>query len=315
MCYSNWQLNRLRDALQAYHLYEHVNDSSYYNPIDIIEDEDRREKHKEKQKKAKEKIKRYFTWFDVREAIIEYTGVEVGKNQRGEHIRKFVEGSGYTDEGRKKFPTMKDMWLDAIRDFVTHEDIDLLSMDEINESIPGYQAPMRLLDYLDQDFDGGRNIPVERLQGRYLAQLIDDDEFIVRELTLQRPSVKGLIQVIETENSFDKGMACQFEEMTLEDRRKMRASQIKHSGWAILTPEDNLLFFLKSESSYLNRYYFTLALDLLAWQDSPMTQIYLLHHDFPLEIEEHEKQAGQQQNAGKVSSEMTKNILLYHRIL
>lgn len=52
MKYSDWQLNRLRDALRAYKQYERSHDGAY------------------------------FTWKDVREAIAADTGYEIGSSPK-----------------------------------------------------------------------------------------------------------------------------------------------------------------------------------------------------------------------------------------
>ena len=43
--------------------------------------------------------------------------------------------------------------LEAIVAFVTSEELDLLSKQELEEYVPGFQAPMRLQEFLTQDCD------------------------------------------------------------------------------------------------------------------------------------------------------------------
>ena len=142
MKYSDWQLNRLRDALRAYKVYERSHEGEY------------------------------FTWKDVREAIAADTGYEIGTSPENgaERLRQFVEGVNSKDGGRK-YPEPKDDALDAIVQFALDEDNHLLSNDELNEYAPARQAPLRLLEYLDQFSGAERHIPVDKLKGVFQIAL------------------------------------------------------------------------------------------------------------------------------------------------
>jgi len=270
---SDWQLNRLRDALRAYHRYERSHDGAY------------------------------FTWNDVSEAIDEYTGVKVPP----ERLRQFVEGVNSKTGGRK-FPVPQKKSIAGIVEFVRHEDINLLSDDELEEFAPHRQAPLRLLDYLDQEFDTARIVPSEKLEGAYQVRKTIDDEFMVRELTLQFASDEGLIQVVETEEIYEETTVAEFDEWSPQQRKEQRNSIIKHGGWAVLTPEDNLMFFMKKEHNGMNRYYFTMATDLNHWSEEPMTRIILLHHDFPLEIEESDR------DSASAIPKLEQNVMMFNRL-
>ena len=276
MKYSDWQLNRLRDSLRAYHRYERSHEGEY------------------------------FTWKDVSEAIDEYASVRVPP----ERLRQFVEGVN-TKGGGRKFPVPQDKSLDGIACFVTVAELCLISEDELKEFIPDKQAALRLLEYLDQKIDAERIVPIEKIQGTYCARSLDKKAFTIWELTLQRPSGDGLMQVIETEDIYQHMASPVFDQWTPIDRKNYRDSHVKHGGWAILTPEDNLLFFLKDEATGRNRYYFTMALNLEHWSESPMTRLVLLHHDFPVELEDSDKNG--QTIADLTESEMAKNLLVFER--
>lgn len=275
MKYSDWQLNRLRDSLRAYHRYERSHDGEY------------------------------FTWKDVSEAINEYTGVKVPP----ERLRQFVEGVNSKDGGRK-FPVPQDKSVEGIARFVTDEELCLISEDELKEFMPEKQAAFRLLEYLDQKVGAERIVPTEKIQGLYFAinKSEKEDQFIRRDLTLQRPTDDGLMQVVETEERFD---------LKASSKRGARVrpnSCIKHGGWAILTPEDNLLFFLKNELHGRNRYYFTMASDLIHWEEGPMTRLVLLRHDFPVELREIDVKGKAPLDVSSVAiSQMLNNVLVFER--
>ncbi|MEW8524850.1 MAG: hypothetical protein AB2552_17520 [Candidatus Thiodiazotropha endolucinida] len=300
MGYSDWQLNRIRDALRAFRQYTHVEDLDYY------------EHHGEKEKKKRSSLVKSFTWADVREAIAVVTGVEIGKDMKkgAERLRQFVEGiNDKENPGQKRFPVPQQESLDGIVRFLTDEHTNLLSEDELKEYAPHYQAPMRLLEYLAQDFDRERLMPPEKIAGTYELRTLEDEVFVVRELVLQRPSEDGLIQVIETEDSFKGEASKEFDGWSYLDRRQKRDGYERHGGWAILTPENNLFCFLKNERTTTNRYYFTLASDLEHRSETPPIQLVFLHHDYSLEL------TGQEIGSMDAVMEQTaKNIIGFRRV-
>ena len=169
MRFSDWQLNRLRDALRAFHKFGR-------DPVDG----------------------RHFNWKDVSEAIFLSAEVEVPP----ERLRQFVEGVK-TPSGGRRFLTMQDDRLDAIAKFATDEDYGLISEAELREHAPSWHAAQRLLEYLKQDFDTERILPPSTLEGTYRNGRIDEDNYVVRELTLQRASDDGLIRLVQIEDSYD----------------------------------------------------------------------------------------------------------------
>jgi hypothetical protein len=86
----------------------------------------------------------------------------------------------------------------------------------------------------------------------------------------------------------------------------------KHSrGWAILTPEDNLLAFMKDEPYGYNHYYLTLLIEGELWSRPTVGRLALLRHDYPLEFEIDE--AGPAENYD-FSDYSKKNILYFNRM-
>ena len=276
----------MRDALRAYHRYERGKD----------DDE-------------------YFTWKDVREAIAEYTDVEIGNNARhgAERLRLFVDG--VEDEnapGGRKFSEPKPAALKAILAFVTHEDLNLLTEDEIQNYNPGFQAPLRLLEYLKQKFDTGHLMSPEALEGQYRTQNTNGDDLIFRDLTMQRSSQNGLVQVNETEDIYDQKNNPLIMARSLYGQRAKRSMSYKYGGWAILTPEQNLLFFMKEERSGMNRYYFTLFSDMTRKMDKPMNKLVLIQHDYPFEPEKNSAQT-MDDIIKELKEEFSNNLLAFER--
>jgi hypothetical protein len=279
MRFSDWQLNRLRDALRAFHKFGR----------DAVDG-------------------RHFNWKDVSEAIFLSAEVEVPP----ERLRQFVEGVK-TPGGGRRLLTMQDDRLDAIAKFATDEDYGLISEAELREHAPSWHAAQRLLEYLKQDFDTERILPPSTLEGTYRNGRLDEDSFVVRELTLQRASDDGLIQLVQIEDSYDILDGMQLDDLPPEEREKVRDSRIVYGGWAILTPEDNLLMFLKKERSGHNCYYLTVAAENWHSLETPAAALALLRHDYPIETNEGEPLA-----PGKlpgISEATGNNIILFSRVM
>ena len=253
---SEWQAARVRDALRAYHRYQRGIDGEY------------------------------FTWKDVREAIAVYTDVEIGTSSKNgaERLRQFVEGiEDGKGTGKRKFPLPQPAAIEGIVAFVTDEELNLLTLEELQEYRPAFQAPLRLLEYLKHNYDVDCSIPQDALEGSYQTQKPDEDNFIIRQLTMQLSSERGLIQVIETEDVYDLEISSSIQSLSPGELKSRRFITQKYGGWAILTPEYNLLLFMKDEQSGSNRYYFTMHTDMTRKLDKPVNRIVLLQHEYPLE--------------------------------
>lgn len=146
---------------------------------------------------------------------------------------------------------------------------------------------MRLLEYLDQAFDQERILPPATLEGIYWSRRTEGGNVIIREMTLQHASDDGLIQLTQVEDTYGPEAVSLYDnEWSPQQRAKARKSRIVYGGWGILTPEDNLLMFLKHEYNGRNRYYLTVASELSHASRNAVMVLTLLHHDYPLEVQE-----------------------------
>jgi hypothetical protein len=277
MAYSEWQLNRLRDALRAYHDYEPGHGSGSFN------------------------------WKDVSEAISLTADVAVPP----ERLRQFVEGNRSKDGARRKFQSMQAESLEAIVRFLTEE--RLLLPEELEEYAPPWQAAQRLLDYLDQSFDKQRVLPLVTFEGTYRARHTNKRGFAIQELTLQKPSGEGLMQVVKTEEYYPASAKDEYDKWTLEQRRERRLTRTLYGGWAIFTPEDNVMVFLKQADNGKNLYQFTLAADMSYSPDAAVERLVLLGHDYPVELEDTSRETPDMLRA--ILQETEKNILFFRRIM
>jgi hypothetical protein len=310
MEYAEWQLTRLRNALRAFHKHGRHE----------VEDAD------EPKRKGENKRERRLNWKYVAEEIWDaagpgFLGLADDRDtdnrrkrikQFAERLRQFVEGNRNPDGvQRRKFQRMQPDSLAAIVKFVTGA--GLLEPDELEERAPSSQAALRLLEYLDQGFDRVRTLPLLKFDGTYQARRKNDDEneFTVQELTLERPSSDGMMQVTMTEEVFDAKLADKFDRWKPQERQENRDSLILYGGWAIFTPEENIMLFLKGPSAR-NLYQFTLAADLEYRPDDPVQKLVLQHHHYPIELQDR-NQADPEMVRG-VLQETAKNLLVFRRI-
>ena len=145
------------------------------------------------------------------------------------------------------------------------------------------EVASRLLRFLKQDFDQAVTEPPHNLDGSYRSARALDDQIETTDLQLSLRADEGLIDVVETQTFYwnhDKRSADDFDETEFAGHK---ASTEKNKGWAILTPEDNLLFFMKREFGR-NHYFLTLAHDDALWSDRPVEKLVLLHHEYPYEL-------------------------------
>jgi len=274
---SDWQLDRLRNALRAYHQFGRGSDGEYFN------------------------------WKDVSEAISLSTDVTIPP----ERLRQFVEGKKMPG-GFRSFGTMQDDRIEAIVKFATEEEYGLLTEAELQEHQPSWHAAQRLLEYLRHEYDTERILPPAVLQGTYRVGRIEEERFLVRELTLQRATDDGLIQLEQVEDSYDLHEGMLFDDLSPEERDKVRGSRVLYGGWAILTPEDNLLMFLKKERNGHNCYYLTVASQNWHALEAPVSALALLRHEYPMERDD--GQALEPRNLPPIIEWMGGNTALFSRI-
>lgn len=275
MAYSDRQLRRIRDSVLAYYTYR------------------------------KAESREPWGWGQLAYDIEHETGVDVPY----ERLRQFVKGSS-KKKGEKS--GLKKENLDAVVKFVTDQSRNLLSVDELNERAPQMQAPLRLIEYLAPAFEPERKSIPNGLIGTYIAHKLDDVEFVVVEMILQHPLDNGVIQVLQTEEYYPVSFSEKYDVLSIHERKKARRAKMRYSGWAIITPEDNLLFFMKKQESKRNHYLFTIAFDFDSSDDGAICTIILLHHDYPLEPES--KDISAQDMKADIMRDLGNNLLFMNRL-
>lgn len=277
MAYSDWQLNRLRDALRAYHDY------------------------------GGKRLSQRFNWKDVAEAIAEELRLQ-DPPVAAERLRQFVEGNRTKDGSMRKFGSLKPESLEQVVAFVMSA--GLLRPVEFEERQPSFQAAQRLLEFFDPSGSRMHVSTSALFEGRYKARMLEDRVFREFDLTLHHPSEPAVMEVTKTEEVFDNRFLEQADNWEPEERRNHCRRRTLYGGWAIFTPEGNVLVFLRETDNGKNLHQFTLAADWCAPQ-APAERLYLLRHDYPIEMED--TNLDQAQILRSILQETEKNIVVFRR--
>lgn len=274
---SDWQTDRVRSYLRAYRIY------------------------------GRDDGGRYYSWQSICDAVAEYTECKIPR----ERLRQFVEG--YPDKKTGEWTTsgLASDRLAAVVVFLTHEENGIMREDELDEPKSLSRPPLQLLEMLGADMAAQHEIQGRRLEGRYVTDWLDG-AVIRSELVLERYlEQEGLFQVIETEEIFDLGLVNVIDDLSFEDRDRERWSIGKSAGWAVLTPEDNLLIFLKAESNGWNHQLLTLGAEKGIKDDQPFGRMTLLRHRFPLIL--HDTDTDNAEMADRAIQKIADHVHVYER--
>lgn len=250
---TNYQLSLIRHALYHFYTYERDDEGKAFNWLTLwywVQD------HAEKHGRA-----------------LDYTD----KNGT-ERLRQFVLGVPIRKGSSVyKYPTPKSDLLSSIMDFVLDEDYQLITPEELSEQQPSWRALVRLAEYLKQYPESDDFPKLERLMARYQSVARNDGNTLITILSVNSATPLGLIEVTETAEQYaDKIDKRSF--LSAYRAEKMLHRRIS-SGWAVLSPELNLRFYLKNQDNGLNRYYLSLASDISGDNLDDFSCLFLLRHD------------------------------------
>jgi hypothetical protein len=229
------------------------------------------------------------TWIGVCARIFHLVDVEMDD----EVLRQFAERVPRKDRPAKpRIPKAEN--LKAIVDFLVHEEIDMLSIEQLKEPEIPYGLALCFSDFLRIDSDGKNLPPPTAINGRYRAE-IKGPGTLAREIELSVAvdAQNSLVRLFEHAESFAskkglrlfehaKSYLSKIESRGMPASSRGEASQkLQSEGWGILTPEDNLFIFMKGYGS--NYYYLTLGMDKNLRSDSPIANLLLLRHQYPVQ--------------------------------
>jgi len=206
---------------------------------------------------------RGLSWQGIQQDIEHLTGVAMGGK---DHLRQYIAGTRpATDNAARR---------QALVEFLTHPDMDLMTLGEFLEPGSYLHAARRLLEYLRTDLDPvAVDSPIRRISGLYVseAKSHSEESRIVLNITHVEDE-SWILRVLEERQHVS----------TLKHKDEFIRSESRSasSGWCVLTPEDNLLFFLK-DNQYGKNHYYHLVSDLEIWTDEPYDNFLLLRYDYP----------------------------------
>jgi hypothetical protein len=187
-----------------------------------------------------------FSWASVAEIlhlqIEEIEGTEETELRiKGERLRQIATGqisrgnpSGTTDEN-----------LDLIVRFLTHPEIKSLTLEDLTEPELPYQFALQLMEFLRHDEHSDLALPPGNLKGRYRAVVRSGGEISDIRIDIIISRDGNLVHVNETEVIFTDPGVKDPADWTPGQRQHYYDRYTESRGWGILTPENNLLGFLK----------------------------------------------------------------------
>lgn len=250
---TNYQLALMRHALYHFYTYERDNDGNAFNWTTM--------------------------WFEVKDHA-EAHGRELDYTDKhgAERLRQFVLGVP-VEKGSTvyRYPVPRTDLLSSIRDFVLDDDYQLITPKELEEQQPSWRALVKLAEYLKQDPESANFQKLERLMARYQFVSHRDGQSTITILSLNSATPLGLIEVTETAELYDDHI----------DKRSLlsayRAEKILHrrisSGWAVLSSELSLRFYLKNQDNGMNQYYLLMASDISRDRLDDISYLFLLKHE------------------------------------
>ncbi|WP_143071533.1 hypothetical protein [Tranquillimonas rosea] len=251
--YTHWQILLLRDALEAYRRFTPDEETG----------------------------RRPLSWNALRERVAVYTDVEFGKDD----LRQFVEGK---KQGHANFRVPQAHRLRAIFDFLSDENIAILTPEELDQAnFVGVHAPLHLARYLVSLSTPDPVAFPRSLVGQYDTIARTDGSVVEKHMQISFDG-RGFASVDETHEFYHVNLPSgELTEGRLKRKISLRRrpdARIRHNGWALVTPEDNLLMFMKSADTRENHFW-KLAVEHSIWEGEPVTDLLLNKFDWPLFLE------------------------------
>ncbi|QYZ64675.1 MAG: hypothetical protein HPY30_00905 [Gammaproteobacteria bacterium (ex Lamellibrachia satsuma)] len=206
-----------------------------------------------------------YSWIMIA-ADIEGTRTRLGKaylNIDGEALRRHAEGQ---PKG-VSFPTSRrnEFW-EAIEDYLVDPENPYSSTTKLHVEAkrPDIMAGLCLFEYFYKSVDEKPFLSSVNLCGEFAATYEDASGKGICCLSFGETSEQGVLSV---------GLKC-----------TSSMSEQRFSGWAVITPEDNLICLAKDIVTGENRIYLTLAVDPGIYEGENPEHVILLDYQHPIEL-------------------------------
>jgi len=172
--------------------------------------------------------------------------------------------------------------LRAIVSLLKH--VDMLSDKELQEPDVPFALIQLFLQYLRHDEHSEILAPPGALDGVFNSAhaLGDGSTRIDVELTLRTDPRNHFIRVAEKLESYTYPPEERHAEASSNIAPILQSRRLSE-GWGILTPEDNIIIFMKQRPYAHNHFYTTIAVNPGLWSQTPVKQLALLRHEYPIE--------------------------------
>lgn len=282
-----WKQNRIRQALKAFKTFG----ANGYQPVS----------------RALEGQGAY-SWLGVAHEIAEVGGVELTSSQAknfAERLRQFVEGS--PDKARKRaqgrrgaggkddeMAQLSGWRLELVETFLLHSDPDdpvrekpLLSQDYLSEASIEIQAPLYMLSYLQQGSPARSYLGKSVMDGAYIAEqeTTEGPCRYTMALTVQDPATPLDLAAITQVDLSEQPLASHDRDAPGSGPDDPAGAPIPYFGWAVVTPEDTILAFLRNARTRENHVLHSVTVDARIYDDEPMQTVTFFHNNVPTEID------------------------------
>jgi hypothetical protein len=191
-----------------------------------------------------------FSWSDLNVRVALYTGVTV----RGDSLRQFAERQ--MSRGKPR-PVGTDI-LDAIVKFLTDMRIKALNIEELKEPEIPYHFALHLMEFLRYHDRRRPTVPPPELDGTYRAIVHSDGKISDVRLTVMISTDGNLVHLAEEADIYRDTAVKDFTDWSPRERKLYYDKFSESHGWGVLTPEDNLLGFMKRKirKEYRDNHFF-----------------------------------------------------------
>lgn len=189
-------------------------------------------------------------WINLSEAIEELTGVSMGSKDR---LRQFACGRPDSKKGGGwYFPTMGNRKIIAIKKFLTDENDPWAPLQEadLENFLPESKLPINFLEYIFSDTEKTDNNSSFLIEGIFVAEYSNEYENSLYHLTIEKFSKKdGIAQ------------AFLVQEMRDGEKKIFPDNNNRYKGWLIVSPDNAIWLFLKSEFQKSNNFLSFVSID------------------------------------------------------
>ena len=250
MSYEDWQLQKIRDTILA------------FQSLNVDSKGDK------------------YSWSSLAEDIEEVTGVKIPK----ERLRKFVMGepcrkSDKTPLKTYHYPSLNAERLEAVIAFLTNEGSDsyMFSRKDLEIKPSGLSAILQFAEHLNRNRHSTRMTNASNLSGNFIADQNPTDISTATTLRLRKANHNGLVPLILLKEYAD---GIEISESS-DQSEKINHSFDRYEGWAVITPEEAIIFLSKNSENNENLIYVTLGIDKASYLSQPVNAFVLLEIDQP----------------------------------